>query len=87
VVDRAEAGLEVPLGRVDHVDEQPRALEMGEELVAEPGSLGRALDQAGDVRDRELPGILPVHGAEHGLDRRERVVRDLGPRVGDAAEE
>ena len=52
----------VALGRVDHVQEQPRALEVGEELVAEPDALARALDQAGDVGDGELrarPGRRP----------------------------
>ena len=44
-VDRAEALLDVLLGRVDHVQEQPRALEVGEELVPEADPLARALDQ------------------------------------------
>ena len=53
-VDLLEALGGIALGGVDHVDEQPRALEVREELVAEPGALARALDQAGNVRDDEL---------------------------------
>ena len=45
------------LGReVEHVHEQPRALDVREEVVAEPGALAGALDQAGDVRDRPAGG-------------------------------
>ena len=39
---------------VEHVHEQPRALDVGEELVAESGALARALDQARDVGDDQL---------------------------------
>ena len=39
---------------VEHVHEQPRALDMGEEVVAEPGAFACALDQAWDVGDHEL---------------------------------
>ena len=39
---------------VEHVDEQPRALDVGEEVVAEAGARARALDQPGDVGDHEL---------------------------------
>ena len=53
-VDRAEALLDVLLRRVDHVQEQPCAFQMGEELVPEPDPLAGALDQAGNVRDGEL---------------------------------
>ena len=70
-----------------HVDEQPRALEVGEELVTEAGAVGRALDEPRDVGDGELALLRPVHDAEHGLERRERVVGDLRLRVRDAAKE
>ena len=67
-VDRAEPLLDVPLGRVDHVQEQPRALEVREELVAEPDALARALDQARARRRRSAarrPGdsTVPSTGA------------------------
>ena len=44
--------------------EQPRALDVGEEVVAEPGALAGALDQAGDVGDDEL-ALVGVEHAEH----------------------
>ena len=65
------------LGReVEHVHEQPRALDVGEEVVAEPGALAGALDQAGDVGEHELALVAFEH-AEHRRERRERVVGDL----------
>ena len=42
--------------RVDHVHERARALEVGEELVAEPDALARALDQARERRRRRAGG-------------------------------
>ncbi len=47
---------------VEDVDEQPRALDVGEELVAEAGAVRGALDQPGDVGDDQL--------ALGGLERR-----------------
>ena len=64
-----------------------RALEVREELVAEPDALARALDQARDVRDRQLPPVGRVDRAEHRLERRERVVGDLRLRVRDPAQQ
>ena len=52
-----------------------------------PGAVGRALDEPRDVGDRELALLRPVHHAEDGLERRERVVGDLRLRVRDAAQE
>ena len=85
-VDLLEALGGVALGDVDHVHEQARSLEMREELVAEPGTLARALDQPGDVGDHEL-ALVRLDRAEHRLDRRERVVGDLRLRVRDPAQE
>ncbi len=51
--------------------------------MAEPGAVGGALDQPGDVGDGELARVRPVDDAEHGLERRERVVGDLRLRVRD----
>ena len=77
----------VSLGGVDHVQQQPRALEVGEELVPEPDALARALDQPRHVGDRQLPAVGAVDRAEHRRQRRERVVRDLRLRVRDPAQE
>ena len=38
---------------VDQVQQQVRALQVAQELVAEAGAFGRALDQARDVGDHE----------------------------------
>ena len=86
-VDRAEPLFEVRLGGVEHVDEESRALEMREELVAETGAVGSTLDEAGHVGDGELALVRPVDDAEDGLERRERVVGDLRLRVRETAEE
>ena len=47
--------------------EQPAALDVREELVAEPGAGAGALDQAGDVGEHEL-AVVALERAEHGLD-------------------
>ena len=60
--------------------EQPRALDVREEVVAEARPLGRALDQPGDVGHHEL-AVLGVQRAEHRLQRRERVGGDLRVRA------
>ena len=77
----------ISLGGVDHVQEQPRALEVGEELVPEADALARALDQARHVGDGQLPAVGAVDRAEHRRQRREGVVRDLRLRVRDPAQE
>ncbi len=71
---------------VEHVDEQPRALDVGEEVVAEPGAVARALDQPGDVGDDEL-AVVGLERPQHGLERRERVGGDLRLRAGHARQQ
>ena len=44
---------------VEHVDEQPRALDVGEEVVAEPGAAAGALDQARGCRRARAGGRRP----------------------------
>ena len=61
---------------VDEVDEHRAALDVGEELVAQPGALGGALDQPGDVGDDGL-AVLAFDRPQHRRERRERVVGDL----------
>ena len=57
LIDRPPALVGIALRRVDDVEQQPRAFEMREEFVAQPYSFARALDQAGNVCDRELPPV------------------------------
>ena len=69
------------------MDEEPRPLQVREELVAEPDALVRALDEPRHVGDRELASVGRLDGAEHRRDRRERIVRDLRLRVRDPPQE
>ena len=69
------------------MDQRARTLEVREELVPEPDSLARALDQTGHVGDDELAAVGRLEGAEYRLQRRERIVGDLRLRVRDAGEE
>ena len=90
-VVRAQLGLDrrvvgdrvgaVERREVEDVHEQARALDVGEEVVAEAGAVAGALDQPRDVGDDEL-AVGAVERAEHRLERRERVGGDLrrGPR-------
>ena len=71
---------------VEHVHEQSRALDVGEEVVPEAGALARALDQSGDVGEHEL-AVVGVDRAEHRLERRERVVGDLRRRARQAGQQ
>ena len=64
--------------------EQARALEMREELVAEPYALARAFDQPRDVGDDELAPVGRSTVPSTGCKRRERIVGDLRRRVRDA---
>ncbi len=82
-IDRPELLRWIACRGVDHVHQQPSSLQVREELVAEADALAGALDQPRDVRDGELPPVRGVHRAEHRLERRERVIRDLRLRVRD----
>ena len=72
--------------QVEHVHEQAAALDVREELVAQPGARAGALDQPGDVRDHEL-AVVALERAEHRLDRGERVVRHLRLRAREPGEQ
>ena len=65
---------------VDHVDEDAGPLDVAEERVPEAGAAARALDQTGHVGDGRsaLVVVAELHDAEVRLERRERVVGDLG---------
>ena len=63
--------------------EHAGALEVSQELVAETDALARALDQSRDVGDDQLAAVRRLHGAEHRRERRERILGNLRPRVGD----
>ena len=58
------------------MDQHRAALDVGEELVPEPGALGRPFDQPGDVGDDRLP-VVALDRPQHRRERRERVVGHL----------
>ena len=66
--------------------EQAGALDVGEELVPEPGAGARALDQPRNVGDHEL-AVVELERAEHRLERGERVVGDLRLGAGQARQQ
>ena len=70
-----------PRRQLDQVDQHPAALDVGEELVPEPGPPRGALDQPGNVGDHQLP-VLAVDRPQHRRERRERIVGDLRRRPG-----
>jgi hypothetical protein len=76
-----EPGLGLAFRGVDHVHEQASPLEVGEEVVAQPDALARALEEAGHVGDDQLTPVGSLDRAENRRNRRERVLRDLGRRV------
>ena len=55
--------------------------------MPEPDPVGRAFEQPGDVRDRQLALAVQLDRAEVRRERRERVVGDLGRGVRDAAQQ
>ena len=60
--DRARVGDRIGLGierrDVDDVQQQARALQMAQELVAESRAFGRAFDQPGNVGDDEAAVLV-----------------------------
>ena len=71
VLDRVGA---VERLQVEHVQEQAAALDVSEELVAEPRALAGALDQARDVRQHEL-ALTGIERAQHRMNGGERILR------------
>ena len=88
--DHVEVGQRVATGlerrAVEHVDERRAALDVAEELEAEPLALARALDETGHVGDGEAH-VAGLDHAEVRVERGERVVGDLRPRGGDRRDE
>jgi len=82
------SGWEMPLllraiverRQIHQVKQQARALQVAQELMAEPGAFGRALDQSGDVGDHEAAIVVHAYHAQIRVQRCERIVGDLGTR-------
>src|SRR6267142_806749 len=85
-VDRGDVRERVLARRVDDMDDEARPLDVAQELLAESRALARALDEAGDVSDDELPLVEP-RDTQVRRERRERIRRDLRPRAGQRREQ
>jgi hypothetical protein len=69
------------------MQQQPGALQMAQELMPQAGAFGRAFDQAGNVGHDEALLGADTHHAQIGVQRRERIVGDLGLGVGDRGDQ
>ena len=68
---------------VEHVQQHVAALDVTEELVAEPAPLGRTLDESGHVGEHDVDrvgGVTGAHDAQVRGQRRERPRLDPGGR-------
>ncbi len=70
----------IPRGEVEEDQQDPGTLDMPEELMAETFALRRALDEARDVSEHHLELVVHPDDTEVRLQRRERIVGDLGLR-------
>ena len=84
--DHADVPRGVRFGEINHVQQQAGAREVAQELVAEAGALGGALDQPGDVGEHEAR-LADAHHAERRIEGGERVVGDLRARARHRADE
>ena len=63
------------------MQQQPRALQVAQELVPEPRAFRGPFDQAGDVGHYKTLLRPDTHHAQIGVQRGERVIGNLGPRI------
>src|SRR5205085_12681550 len=82
---RRKVGRRIWCGEIDDEKQRAAPFDVTEEPVAEASPFGGALDQARDVGDHEP--TVASEDAEVRRERGERIVRDLGPRGGQRAEE
>src|SRR5512143_941097 len=77
--------LRLPVHGVDRNQEgeEPRSLDVPQELQAESATFVRSLDDAGQVGDAERAIRRELNDAKVGTERGERIVADLGLRRGD----
>src|SRR5450755_2563935 len=73
----------VERGDIDDMQQHARSLQMAEKLMTEPGAVGGAVDQTGDVGNDEAPVFVDANHAEIRRQGGERIVGDLGPGGGD----
>ena len=88
-VDGVEVGdgvAALAAGHVHQMHQQAAAVDVPQEVVAQPGALAGALDDAGDVRHDEAGALVHIHHAQIGVQGGEVVVGDLGVGLADHAE-
>ena len=59
-------------------------LDVTQEIMSQTGTVGRAFDQAGDIRCHKSCFVAHAHNAEIGRQRGEMIVRDFGTCGADA---
>ena len=84
VIDRVAA---LDARGIDDVQDELRALDVAQEVVAEANAVGCALDEAWNIRHDEALLIVRLDDAEHRRDCREVVLRDLRARRANAGDE
>ena len=67
--------------RVQHMNQDARALHMAQKFVAEPDAAARPLDESRNVRHDETALIRKLHDAQMRLERREMIRRHFRPRA------
>ena len=73
-------------GAVDHADEDPGPLDVPEEVVTKPAALRGPLDEAWHVGDDRPPLLVECDHPQVRGEGRERIVPDLGARLGERRE-
>jgi hypothetical protein len=71
-------GFRIEGGKVHDMEQQPCAGQVAQELVAQAGALGGALDQAGNVGHHEAAVLVHAHHAQVGVQGGEGIVGHLG---------
>ena len=74
-------------GYIHHMDKQTAPVNVPEEIMTQAGTLGGALDDAGDIRHDEGHALLDVNHAQVGEQGGEVVVGDFRPCVGGDGEQ
>ena len=69
------------------MQQQPRALQVPQEAVPQPGALGCPADQTRHVGHHEAAPVFHTHHAQIGVQRGERIVSHLRTGIGDLRDE
>ena len=73
-------------GDIHQMHQQTAAVNVPQEVVAQPGPLAGPLDDAGDIRHNEGHALIHIHHAQIGIEGGEVVVGDLGMGLADHAQ-